>query len=90
MFWNYFIAPAIIFTIDKTISLSRKKKEIQIEDVELLPSGMFAIKITFKFQIPQSHLSHNIIIQDRVELPIRDLFFVVTVTSCVEFTDFWT
>ena len=39
MFWYYFIVPAIIFTIDKTVSLARQKREISVMDAELLPSG---------------------------------------------------
>ncbi len=39
----YFLIPAILFLADKTVSLSRKKKEISVIQAELLPSGEFAL-----------------------------------------------
>lgn len=39
MFFAYFIGPAIIFTIDKMISMSRKKTELDVIRAEKLPSG---------------------------------------------------
>ncbi|XP_063782342.1 dual oxidase 2-like [Pseudophryne corroboree] len=47
-FYIFFIAPAIIFVVDKLISLSRKKTEIDVVDVKQLPSGV----IYLKFQRP--------------------------------------
>lgn len=40
MFFVYFIGPAIIFTVDKMISMSRKKTELNVIRAEKLPSGM--------------------------------------------------
>jgi dual oxidase len=39
MFYLYFVGPAIIFTVDKMISLSRKRMEISIVRAENLASG---------------------------------------------------
>lgn len=39
MFYVYFVGPAIFFTIDKMISLSRKQMEIAIVRAENLASG---------------------------------------------------
>jgi len=39
LFFVYFIVPAILFTIDKMISMSRKKTEIAVIRAEKLPSG---------------------------------------------------
>lgn len=38
-FYIYLIPPALLFLLDKLISLSRKKVEIPVLRVELLPSG---------------------------------------------------
>lgn len=38
-FHIYFIVPALIYGVDKLISLSRKKVEIGVVKAELLPSG---------------------------------------------------
>ena len=39
-FMHYFLlGPAVLFTIDKLISMSRKKVEIPVIRAELLPSG---------------------------------------------------
>lgn len=40
MFFVYFIGPAIIFTVDKMISMSRKKTELNVIRADKLPSGM--------------------------------------------------
>lgn len=40
MFFAYFIGPAIIFTVDKMISMSRKKTELNVIRADKLPSGM--------------------------------------------------
>ena len=39
MFWCYFIGPAAIFVVDKTVTLARQKREVSVIDAELLPSG---------------------------------------------------
>ncbi|XP_068170354.1 dual oxidase 1 isoform X2 [Antennarius striatus] len=39
-FYIYLIPPALLFLLDKLISLSRKKLEIPVVSVELLPSGV--------------------------------------------------
>ena len=44
MFWYYFIGPAMIFAVDKTVSLARQKREIKVIDAELLPSGKGRLK----------------------------------------------
>ena len=36
----YFAGPATLFTFDKLVSLSRKKRKLSIIRTELLPSGM--------------------------------------------------
>lgn len=38
-FYIYFIIPALIYSVDKLHSLSRKKVEISVVKAELLPSG---------------------------------------------------
>ncbi len=38
-FYIYLIPPALLFLLDKLISLSRKKMEIPVVRAELLPSG---------------------------------------------------
>ena len=38
-FYIYFIIPALIYSADKLLSLSRKKVEISVVKAELLPSG---------------------------------------------------
>lgn len=38
-FYVYLIPPALLFLLDKLISLSRKKLEIPVVRAELLPSG---------------------------------------------------
>jgi len=35
----YFGAPALLFTLDKLVSLSRKKRQLSVVRAELLPSG---------------------------------------------------
>ena len=35
----FFLAPGILFVLDKLISISRRKVEIQVVKAELLPSG---------------------------------------------------
>jgi hypothetical protein len=35
----YFVGPAILFTLDKLVSVSRKKRKLNIIRTELLPSG---------------------------------------------------
>lgn len=40
-FYYFFLGPVIVFTIDKLISLSRKKIEIVVVKAELLASGEF-------------------------------------------------
>lgn len=42
-FFVYFIVPAILFTIDKMISLSRKRMEIAVVRAENLASGIFIL-----------------------------------------------
>ncbi|KAJ6664098.1 hypothetical protein lerEdw1_008313 [Lerista edwardsae] len=48
-FHIYFIVPALIYVVDKLISLSRKKVEISVVKAELLPSGVTHLE----FQRPQ-------------------------------------
>ncbi|XP_072258371.1 dual oxidase 2-like [Pyxicephalus adspersus] len=43
-FHIYFIAPAIIFAVDKMISLSRKKTEIEVLEVKKHPSGVTCLQ----------------------------------------------
>ncbi|KAM5172929.1 dual oxidase 1-like isoform 2-T2 [Mantella aurantiaca] len=43
-FYIYFIVPAIIFAVDKMISLSRKKTEIEVLEVKKHPSGVTCLK----------------------------------------------
>lgn len=40
MFFIYFVGPAVLFTIDKVVSLSRKRMEISIVKAENLASGI--------------------------------------------------
>ncbi|XP_014788035.1 dual oxidase isoform X1 [Octopus bimaculoides] len=49
MFWVYFIGPAILFSIDKLVSLSRKRTEISVIRAEKLPSDVTYIE----FKRPQ-------------------------------------
>ena len=39
LFFAYFIGPAVLFAMDKMVSLSRKKSEIIVLRAEKLPSG---------------------------------------------------
>ncbi|XP_033120574.1 dual oxidase 2-like isoform X2 [Anneissia japonica] len=39
-FWFFFLGPAILFTLDKLVSISRKKAEISVFKAELLPSDV--------------------------------------------------
>ncbi|NXW90244.1 DUOX2 oxidase, partial [Alopecoenas beccarii] len=48
-FYVYFIIPALIYSADKLLSLSRKKVEISVVKAELLPSGVTHLR----FQRPQ-------------------------------------
>ncbi|NXY16100.1 DUOX2 oxidase, partial [Atrichornis clamosus] len=48
-FYLYFIIPALIYSADKLLSLSRKKVEISVVKAELLPSGVTHLQ----FQRPQ-------------------------------------
>ncbi|NXU49545.1 DUOX2 oxidase, partial [Turnix velox] len=48
-FHIYFIIPALIYSADKLLSLSRKKVEISVLKAELLPSGV----TNLRFQRPQ-------------------------------------
>ncbi|NXT78254.1 DUOX2 oxidase, partial [Zapornia atra] len=48
-FHIYFIIPALIYSADKLLSLSRKKVEISVVKAELLPSGVTYLR----FQRPQ-------------------------------------
>ncbi|GAB1608543.1 dual oxidase isoform X1 [Argonauta hians] len=50
MFWVYFIGPAILFCIDKVVSLSRKRTEISVIRAEKLPSDVTYIE----FKRPQN------------------------------------
>ncbi|KAM9311860.1 dual oxidase 1-like [Gastrophryne carolinensis] len=43
-FHIFFLAPALIFVADKLISFSRKKVEIEVLDVKLLPSDVTCLK----------------------------------------------
>ena len=45
-FFKFFLLPAIVFTIDKLISVSRRKVEIPVLKAELLPSGNIIYKFT--------------------------------------------
>ena len=38
--WFFLLGPAILFTLDKLVSISRKKAEITVVKAELLPSGI--------------------------------------------------
>lgn len=52
-FWIFFIIPAILFTIDKIMSLQAKLWQLEIFETECLPSDVIAIKFarppSFKF-----------------------------------------
>ena len=58
-FYIYLLPPALLFLLDKLISLSRKKLEIPVVRAELLPSGDIysSSKISFKM----SHCSRSIL-----------------------------
>lgn len=43
MFYYFFLAPCILFTLDMLVSVSRKKIEISVVKAELLPSGNLII-----------------------------------------------
>uniref|UniRef100_A0A665WC44 NAD(P)H oxidase (H2O2-forming) n=1 Tax=Echeneis naucrates TaxID=173247 RepID=A0A665WC44_ECHNA len=51
-FYIYLIPPALLFLLDKLISLSRKKVEIPVVKAELLPSGVTHLK----FKRPQGFM----------------------------------
>lgn len=43
-FWMFFVGPAILFTLDKIISLQTKYMELEILETELLPSDVTRVK----------------------------------------------
>ncbi|XP_035222142.1 dual oxidase-like isoform X3 [Stegodyphus dumicola] len=43
-FWMFFVGPAIVFTLDKIISLQTKYMELEIIETELLPSDVTKVK----------------------------------------------
>ncbi|XP_065166773.1 dual oxidase 2-like [Atheta coriaria] len=45
IFYYFFLGPVILFSIDQCISISRKKTEIIVEDVKILPSNVTMLKI---------------------------------------------
>ncbi|MBN3306687.1 DUOX2 oxidase, partial [Amia calva] len=51
-FYIYFLPPAILYLLDKLVSLSRKKVEISVVKAELLPSGV----TNLKFKRPQGFM----------------------------------
>lgn len=42
-FHYFFLGPLVLFTLDKLVSISRKKIEIAVMKAELLPSGQYAL-----------------------------------------------
>ena len=46
MFFMYFVGPAVLFTIDKVVSLSRKRMEISIVRAENLASGIINYRVS--------------------------------------------
>ncbi|RWS08349.1 dual oxidase-like protein, partial [Dinothrombium tinctorium] len=45
-FWIFFIGPAIVFTLDKIVSLQTKFMELEILETELLPSDVTKVKFS--------------------------------------------
>lgn len=45
-FWMFFVGPAIIFALDKVVSLQTKFVELDILDTELLPSDVTKVKFS--------------------------------------------
>lgn len=43
-FWMYFVGPAIVFVLDKVVSLQTKYMELEILETELLPSDVTKVK----------------------------------------------
>lgn len=43
-FWIFFIAPAIVYTLDKIVSLRTKYMALDVMQTELLPSDVIKIK----------------------------------------------
>ncbi|UYV75196.1 bli-3 [Cordylochernes scorpioides] len=43
-FWMFFVGPAIIYTLDKVVSLQTKYMELEILETELLPSDVTRVK----------------------------------------------
>ena len=43
LFGNYFLGPAIVYALDKIISVSRKKASVSVTNVDMLPSGVIAL-----------------------------------------------
>ena len=43
---NYLLGPLVVFIIDKLISFSRKKIEINVKKAELLPSGTVFLSVS--------------------------------------------
>lgn len=54
-FHLYLIGPAVLFTLDKLISMSRKKVEIPVVKAELLPSGSFLHRLHSCFKHEHAH-----------------------------------
>lgn len=55
MFFMYFVGPAVLFTIDKVVSLSRKRMEISIVRADNLASGkpfmLFSLSLVYTISI---------------------------------------
>ncbi|GFS70288.1 dual oxidase [Nephila pilipes] len=45
-FWIFFVGPAIVYTLDKVVSLQTKFVELDILDTELLPSDVTKVKFS--------------------------------------------
>ena len=54
MFFMYFVGPAVLFTIDKVVSLSRKRMEISIVRAENLASGIINYRVSLSSLIHSS------------------------------------
>lgn len=57
-FWIFFMIPAILFTIDKIMSLQAKLLQLEIFETECLPSGKFSLDYYCLFSLFISLFSH--------------------------------
>lgn len=72
-FWIFFIVPAIVFILDKIVSLQTKYMELDILDTELLPSGMWPLACLTPLANPSDRRCHQgeVLPASQLQAPVR-------------------